>query len=97
MEKNFKQVLGSLKVNDSGTVRIACKGEQRTLVEKRISVIAKFPFVDKRKYATTYYLPSGAKIIILNEILLVPLFKSPIDFDIRKWPDDKVEEFFKVR
>jgi len=94
--ESFKRVLGTLKNAKSATIRVACTSEQRTLVEKYLVKVTGFPFVDKRKYATTYFLPSGSKIILLHEKLLGPLFKSKVEFDIRQWPVKRIEEFFKL-
>ena len=94
--ENFKQVLGKLKNSKSGAVRIACTSEQRVVVEKCLATVAGFPYVDKRKYATTYFLPSGSRIILLHEKLVGPLLKSKIEFDIRKWTEEKIKEFFKL-
>lgn len=93
----FKQLLSSIKTSTSAAIRIVCTAEQRTELEKCLTRSIGFPYVDKRKYATTFYLPTGSKIVLLHEKIVGPLFKSRIDFDVRKLPPEQVSTIFKLR
>jgi len=93
----FKQLLNSIKTSKSAAIRIVCTAEQRLMVEKCLTVAIQFPYVDKRKYATTLFMPVGSKIVILHERLIGPMFKSKIDFDVRKLPEEQISTLFKLR
>jgi len=95
-KQTFKEQLSLLKNNNS-TIRIVCTAEQRTGLEKCLMILVNFPYIDKRKYATTYHLPTGSKIVIIHEKLITPLFKSKIDFDVRKWTPEQLSKFFKLK
>lgn len=96
-QETFKEHLSSIKNRRTAVTRIVCTAEQRTNLEKYLMVLVNFPFVDKRKYATSYHLPTGSKIVIIHERLVTPLFKSKIDFDVRKWTPEQLSKFFKLK
>jgi len=95
--ETFKHQLSQIKNNKSAIIRIVCTAEQRSILEKQLAILVGFPYVDKRKYATTYFLPTGSKVILLHERLVHSLFKSKIDIDVRKWTQEQLNAFFKLR
>ena len=91
--KSFLEVVNTLRYRNL-TWTVACKGTQRELLEKQIGMCARFGFVDKRTFATTYYIANGSRVVIMHEKLLTPQLKTKVDLDVRKWEEEEIKKFF---
>lgn len=94
---SFKKCLDDLKNSKTGEVRIVCSHTQRLLLERQLTRSIGGMFVDKRKYATTFHLPTGPKIILLHEKIVNAMYKSAVDIDLRKLSQEQIDQVFKLR
>lgn len=96
MKQKFAKTVQKMKVSKQ-EFTIVCTAEQRLESEKQISIATQHPFIDKRKYATLYFLPNGSKIVLIHEKLIGPLFKQSIDMDMREFTAKELSDYFTRR
>ena len=88
----FKNIYFALFVT---LVGILLSHLQILLLEKLIQKVQILVFVDKRKYATSFYVANGSRVVLMHEKLLKRKTVK-VNKDVRKWNSDKLTEYLTV-